>query len=126
MGITTGRIDRAGRAALVVTVTGDIDLSTVQRFRTAVAEGLDRVDDETPDGAPLIIDLTEVTFLGSAGLHALVEVTRAAQRRREPLRIVVDHARPVIRPIEMTGLDDLLALHHTLDDALDSSPEPAT
>jgi len=31
---------------------------------------------------------------------------------------VIDHNRPVIRPIEMTGLDDLLALHTTLDQAL--------
>jgi hypothetical protein len=30
--------------------------------------------------------------VGDPDLQALVDVTRAAQRRREPLRIVVDHA----------------------------------
>jgi anti-sigma B factor antagonist len=53
-------------------------------------------------------------------LQALVDVTQAAQRRREPLRIVVDHNRPVIRPIEVTGLDEVLALFDTVEDALDS------
>jgi anti-sigma B factor antagonist len=33
---------------------------------------------------------------------------------------VVDHTRPVIRPIELTGLDDVLSLFDTVDDALHS------
>ncbi|MHA6783492.1 anti-sigma factor antagonist [Pseudonocardia saturnea] len=115
--ISTDRIRRAGRTALVVTVTGEVGLHTVDRLRSAVDDGLEQIaDDET--GIVLVIDLTAVTFLGSPGLDALVEATRAARRLREPLRIVVDHTRPVIRPIEMTGLDDLLALHTTLDHAL--------
>lgn len=117
VGIRTDTITREGRTALVVTVTGEIDLHTVGRLRTAADDGLEHVaDDQT--GMSLIIDLTGVTFLGSPGLDALVQATRTARRLREPLRIVVDHNRPVVRPIEMTGLDGLLALHPTLDHAL--------
>jgi anti-sigma B factor antagonist len=114
--IETGRVVHAQGQALVVTVTGEIDLFTVDRLRAAVAAGFD----ELRDGEILVIDLTEVTFLASQGLQALVDVTQAAQRRREPLRIVVDHNRPVIRPIEVTGLDEVLALFDTVEDALDS------
>jgi anti-sigma B factor antagonist len=64
------------------------------------------------------VDLTEVTFLSSDGLQALLDVTQTAQRRREPLPIVVDHTRPVIRPIEITGLENALALFTSVDDAL--------
>jgi anti-sigma B factor antagonist len=88
----------------------------VDRFRAAVTAGFDQLR----DGEILVIDLTEVTFLSSQGLQALVDATVAAQRRREPLRIVVDHTRPVIRPIELTGLDDVLSLFDTVDDALHS------
>lgn len=116
--INTDDVHRNGRAALVVTVAGEIDIHTVDRFRASVADGLDRVADELPDGIVLVIDLTDVTFLGSHGLTALVEASQAAHRRREPLRVVVDHTRPVIRPIQLAGLDDVLALHHTLDQAL--------
>jgi anti-sigma B factor antagonist len=92
-------------------------LHTVGRFRAALSDGLDQItDDDT--GTVLVIDLVGVSFLGSPGLAALVEVTRGARRRREPLRLVIDHTRPVIRPIEMTGLDDVLALYNTLDQAL--------
>jgi anti-sigma B factor antagonist len=64
------------------------------------------------------VDLTAVTFFGSAGLTALLAATRLSEARREPLRIVVDHNRPVIRPIMVTGLDDVLTLYHTVEEAL--------
>jgi anti-sigma B factor antagonist len=114
--IETGRVVHAQGEALVVAVAGEIDLFTVDRFRAAVTAGFDQLR----DGEILVIDLTEVTFLSSQGLQALVDATVAAQRRREPLRIVVDHTRPVIRPIELTGLDDVLSLFDTVDDALHS------
>ncbi len=112
--IETRRITHANSEALVVMVAGEIDLHTVHRLRTAVAAGFDQLS----DGQMLVIDLTEVTFLSSEGLAALVDVTQTAQLRREPLPVVVDHTRPVIRPIEITGLDDVLALFNTLEDAL--------
>lgn len=104
--------------AVVVTVAGEIDVLTVDRLRAAVSDGFDQL----PAGAILVIDLSDVTFLSSQGLQVLVEATRTARRRREPLRLVVDHARPVIRPIELTGLDDVLALFHTVDQALRPPP----
>jgi len=66
----------------------------------------------------LVIDLTQVTFMDSRGLQALVDVTQATQQRREPLRIVVNHTRPVIRPIQVTGPDEVLALFDTIEEAL--------
>jgi anti-sigma B factor antagonist len=114
MRIDTARVMRAQAQALVVTVAGEIDVLTVQRLRAAVTAGFDQLR----DGEILIVDLTNVTFLGSPGLQALVEATRAARRRREPLRIVVDNTRPVVRPIQLTGLDGILALYGTVEQAL--------
>jgi anti-sigma B factor antagonist len=114
MRIDTARVMRAQAQALVVTVAGEIDVLTVQRLRAAVTAGFDQLR----DGEILVVDLTNVTFLGSPGLQALVEVTRAARRRHEPLRIVVDNTRPVVRPIQLTGLDGILALYGTVEQAL--------
>jgi anti-sigma B factor antagonist len=99
--------------ALVVTVSGELDMLTTPRLRAAVSDALDEAI-----GRPVVVDLTKVTFLGSPGLAALVEAVRKASQRGGPLRIVVDNARPVIRPIELTGLDDVLALYETVDEAL--------
>lgn len=112
--IDTARVAHATSMALVVTVAGEIDLMTVDRLHAAITAGFDNLR----HGEMLVIDLTQVTFMDSKGLQALVDVTKAAQRRREPLRIVVDNTRPVIRPIEVTGLDDVLALFDTIGDAL--------
>lgn len=112
--IDTARVVHAQGQALVVTVAGEVDVLTVQRLRAAVTAGFDQLR----DGEILILDLTNVTFLGSPGLQALVEATRAARRRREPLRIVVDNTRPVVRPIQLTGLDGILTLYDTVEQAL--------
>jgi anti-sigma B factor antagonist len=112
--IQTSRIAQATSEALVVTVAGEIDVYTVDRFRAAVTAGFNQLH----DGQMLVIDLTKVTFLSSDGLQALLDITQTVRRRREPLPIVVDHTRPVIRPIEITGLETALALFTSVDDAL--------
>ena len=112
--IETGRVLHDQTQALVVTVAGEIDVLTVNRLRAAVSAAFNQLR----DGEILVVDLTEVTFLGSPGLQALVDVTEAAQRRRDPLRIVVDNTRPVIRPIEVTGLERVLALFDTVEEAM--------
>jgi len=112
--IDTARVVHNQQESLVLRVAGEIDEVIIDRFRAAVGTGLDQL----PAGGIFVIDLTGVTFLGSPGLQALVNATRAASRRGEPLRIVVDANRSVIRPIRLTGLDDVLALFPTVEEAL--------
>lgn len=99
--------------SIVVSVAGEIDTLTTPRLRQAVGEAIDEAA-----GGSVIVDLTSVTFLGSPGLAALVEAVGQAQRQGGPLRVVVDKSRPVLRPIELTGLDDVLALYETVEEAL--------
>jgi len=108
--VTDDRSAEPAREQLLSIASREVDGAVVL---AAVDTGFDQASD-----GPLVIDLTDVSFLGSAGLAALVSARRQAQRRREPLRIVVDHNRPVIRPLEITGLDEVLALYHTVDEAL--------
>jgi anti-sigma B factor antagonist len=116
--IDTGRVVHDQVKALVVTVTGEIDLLTAERLRSAVAAGFNQLHaDEI-----LIVDLTGVTFLGSPGLQVLVDATHTGQRRRERLRVVVDENRPVIKPIHFAGLDDVLALFGTVKQAMQPTP----
>lgn len=97
---------------LVVRVEGEIDGLTAPRLSSALADAYDRLA-----GRTLVLDLTQVRFLGSVGLRTLRDSARETVTAR-PLRVVVDHQRPVIRPIEIAGLDQILALYHTVDDAI--------
>jgi anti-sigma B factor antagonist len=111
--MNTRSVDRDATVLLVV--DGAVDGLTAPRLRTAVAEAFDRLA-----GRALVLDLTEVTFLGSPGLRTLFDAASEAVHHRgyQPLRVVVDHSRPVIRPIEIVGLDNVLALYHDAEEAL--------
>ncbi|MEV6277859.1 anti-sigma factor antagonist [Nocardia sp. NPDC051832] len=99
--------------AAVVAIFGEVDADTAPLLAEAVREGLDRTR------APFcVLDLTNVDYLGGAGLQTLAKTRHEAERRREPLRVVVDANRPVIRPLEITGLEEVLALYHSVDEAL--------
>jgi anti-sigma B factor antagonist len=100
---------------LIMTVEGDVDGLTAPRLSLAVADAF-----RVLAGRVLVLDLTNVRFLGSTGLRTLRDGTLEAVRHEglQPLRIVVDQTRPVIRPIELAGLDQILALYHTVEDAI--------
>lgn len=100
--------------AVVLAVTGEVDGLTAHRLRAAITEGFAK-----RNGRPLVVDLSAAGFFGSAGLRALWEAADEASARAgfEPLRVVVDHNRPVIRPIELVGLDAVLALYSDVPSA---------
>jgi anti-sigma B factor antagonist len=108
LSVTIDRLERA----IVVIVDGEVDALTVSKLRLAVDRALAEAE-----GRAIVVDLTEVTFLGTKGLKALVDAHNAAQPGT-PLRLVVDHTRPVIRPLQLTGLDRVLALFDYRDEAL--------
>ncbi|MEU4792513.1 STAS domain-containing protein [Micromonospora tulbaghiae] len=51
--------------ARVLAAVGEIDMSNASAFADALAEAV------RPDGGPLVVDLTKVEYLDSAGLAAL-------------------------------------------------------
>ncbi len=111
--IDVGRVDRPD--AVVVRVSGAVDILTAPRLRSALAAALERVDER-----PVVVDLTAVRFFGSPGLRVLAESAEQASMKPgfQTLRVVVDSNRPVLRPIELTGYDAILALYHDVEDAV--------
>ncbi|MHA6783473.1 anti-sigma factor antagonist [Pseudonocardia saturnea] len=102
----------------LIALAGDMDYATIARIRAAIDEALLLLG-----ARMLVLDLTEVTFLDSAGISALLDSAAAAMDVSEDhrvLRIVVDHARAVIRPLEIAGLDRVLMLYETRAGALES------
>lgn len=97
-------------AVVVVEVAGEVDLLTVHEVAAAITAG-------TAVGpAALVLDLTEVSFLDSAGLAMLAHAHMTAGER--PLRVVAPH--PAVRkPVQLTGMDTMLAMFDTLAAALD-------
>lgn len=102
---------------VVVTVFGDVDALTAPQLRHQLDQAFAEAGAEA-----VVVDLTEVTFLGSRGLSTLVDAHRDASAIA-PLRVVVDHTRPVIRPLQVSGLADVLTLFNYVEEALEGEPE---
>ncbi|MDQ7810848.1 STAS domain-containing protein [Amycolatopsis sp. A133] len=96
--------------ALVLRVTGALDLVLAPKIRQLV----DRAQRLAP--SVLVIDLTEVDFLASAGMAELVRAHRLTASMA--VRVVAT-GRVTLRPLELTRLTDELVIVPTLAAALD-------
>ena len=111
-------VSRTIGTATVIEVAGEIDLLTAGDVEAAINAGAATAEHI------LVIDLTEVSFLGSAGLGVLAR-GQMTTGQRVALRVVATSP-AVLRPIRLTGMDKLLAMFETVADALESGPELAT
>jgi anti-sigma B factor antagonist len=91
-------------------VTGEIDSSTAPVLGRSV-EGV-FADELTA----LTIDLCGVSFLDSAGLSALAAAHRLARESEVTLRVLAS-SRAVVRPLQITGLWQLLGAEQVDADA---------
>lgn len=99
----------------VLSVSGSIDMLTAHALFGAVEAALG----EQPVG--LIVDLTDVEFLASAGLSVLVAAGDAAG---DAVRFaVVAHGAVTERPLRLTGLTEIIDVQPTLAEALRAMAE---
>jgi anti-sigma B factor antagonist len=96
----------------VLSVHGEIDLGTAPVLR----EGLLRVLDHRT--GPVVVDLFEVSFMDSTGVHVLVDTLRRLQPQNRPLAIVCREGGQVHRVLALLGLLDALAVYHSRESAV--------
>jgi len=94
----------------VLTVGGEVDLATVPALETAIDEAL------ATQPTALVVDLSDVEFLASAGLQTLV--TTQEKLGASVQFAVVAQGAATSRPIQLTGLDEIFDLYPTRAEAL--------
>ncbi len=105
-GITENWVERVA----VLTVSGDLDMLTTPEL----AEAIEAAARKEP--AALVVDLSRVAFLASAGMSLLITAHRNI---RPPTRFgVVANGPATSRPLTLIGIDTVVAVFATLDDAL--------
>lgn len=78
---------------------GDIDLSNANELK----EELSRI---TPnDAIGIVLDLSEVNYLDSAGIHLIHHVREDLRARRQRLRLVVPDNSVIHDALRLAGLD---------------------
>jgi len=102
-----------GERASVLHVVGEIDTLTAPLLRA-------QLDGQIAGVPLLVLDLTEVTFLGSAGLAVLVAAKDDAETREHRLRIVPG-SRIVVRALQATGLLGIFDIADGVPQALEAA-----
>jgi anti-sigma B factor antagonist len=103
-------VSTRGDGIPVVGVSGEVDVYAAPELRERLTEVL-------ADGRSVVVDLTEVGFLDSTGLGALVSARASATERGGSLPLVCTHER-ILKLFTITGLDGVFEIHGTVDEAV--------
>lgn len=101
-----------GADVRVLHVVGELDTLTAPLLQA-------RLQEQQAAARAVVLDLTDVTFLGSAGLAVLVGAKDDAAARDNRL-LVVPGSRIVRRAMEATGLYPLFTIAEDVPEALDA------
>jgi anti-sigma B factor antagonist len=104
-------VEQAAPDVAVLRLTGDLDLLTAGVLHDRLWPHLDRAN------SAIVLDFTQVGFLGSAGLSELVAANDTATRGGVRLFLVAS-SRTVLRPLEITGLRPLFQVFDSVEAAL--------
>lgn len=90
---------------------GEIDLYTVPEFERAISDALN------VGAKAIIVDLSDITYLDSSGLSALIVVYKKLAAENGNLYIVAPEEPPAVRRVlEITRVDRFIHVRATLND----------
>jgi anti-sigma B factor antagonist len=112
--IHTLDLERIGRIA-VASLSGEVDMSNARPIRQRIAEFV------TPDDAALILDLSSLSFIDSAGLHAVFGLGAVLVEKRQRLHLVVPRDSQVERTLEVVGMPGTVSVHLDRASAMDTA-----
>ncbi|HEY7592265.1 MAG TPA: STAS domain-containing protein [Actinophytocola sp.] len=96
--------------AVVLSVIGEVDMGTAPVLEESIKEALKR------DPGVLVVDLSRVDFLASAGMSVLIGGNQQAGEATSFRLVAAGSA--TLRPMELTGIASEFAIHPTRDQAL--------
>jgi anti-sigma B factor antagonist len=85
--------------ALVVRIDGEVDISNATELGAALDAAVPK------DALGLVLDLTDASYIDSAGVHLLFKLGASLARRRQQLRLVVPEGAAVRRVLKLTGVN---------------------
>jgi anti-anti-sigma factor len=103
---------------VMATVRGELDLSNVREISGGIVDG-------TPNSAAgLIVDLSAVTYLDSAGLNCLFDMSERLRTRRQRFCIVVPRSSLISRIISFSNMREVADVAQNVEDAVTAISRP--
>jgi anti-anti-sigma factor len=110
-GLPELQIDR-NESVPVVTLDGDMDISVASDLRTGLLRAVDNTD------LGLVIDLSAVKYIDSAGVNVLFELADALGVRRLVLALVIPEGGLVERVVELVDLGSVTLIARSTGTAI--------
>jgi anti-anti-sigma factor len=104
-------------SVLIATIEGEVDSSNAAELRLALSERLPSAS------SALVLDLSRVTYLDSAGIHLLFDLGRRLAARRQAIRLVVPEGAPMRRVLELCAVDGVAPMDRELEGSLTALAE---
>jgi anti-anti-sigma factor len=93
----------------LVRVGGEVDLATAPELAAALEEAL-------AGGRAIVLDLSDVDFIDTSGVGAMLDARRQISDRNAELMVVAPPGSPARRLLELTELTEALAVVDSDDD----------
>ena len=100
-------------------IAGEIDASNSEAIGERLRSML------TNRSEALVVDLTETTYLDSAGINLLFELGAELRQRQQRLHVVIAEGSRITRVTAITGLDGAMPVHATREAALRDAAAPS-
>jgi anti-sigma B factor antagonist len=100
----------------IVSAAGEVDLSSAPRLAELLGKARRQAGGYSP---PVVVDLSEVEFMDTAGLEVLLEEWNSSRQLDRRMCLVASEG-PTTRLLEVTGLSELFDLYAEWDAAVGS------
>lgn len=96
----------------------DVDAANATKIQRQLADALDA------GTWSLVVDLSDMRYLDSAGIDMLLRLGDRLEHRRAKLSLVIPETSQLKRLVTIVGLADAIAVYPTLPIALQATSEP--
>ena len=97
---------------VVACVTGEIDMSNARDLETAILNSTQR------ESRGLLLDLSETTYIDSAGIQLIFELRERLQARGQRFELVITGSSPVDHALRLAGVKGGVSSAASVDDGL--------
>ncbi len=102
----------ASGPVVVAHVSGELDMSNASDLTSSMAGAA------TNDLLALVLDLSDVEYMDSAGIHMIFTLRESLRARGQQLRLVIPDGSPVNDALRLAGVTGLIECSRDLGDAL--------
>ena len=95
----------------MIEAVGEVDLTTAPQLKEALMAAVNG-----PEKSPIIVDLSKVDFIDSAGLALLVEARKKLAPEGRTLNVLLTPSRQPERVLKLGRFDTIMHLAYSLND----------